>query len=71
MTRFRNMEDFRNWVHPSSIPLKNYRWSVGLYRGHKRVVVGWFEDEAAASDYCNNCRRFRPDLKYDYLQSLF
>lgn len=71
MARFRDMEDFRSWVYPSSVPLKNHRWSVGFYRGRKRVVVAWFEDEFSAADYCINCRRFRPDIKYDYLQSLF
>ena len=71
MTRFRDIEDFRSWVHPSPIPLKNYRWSVGYRCGRKRVVVAWFDDEASAIDYRNNCRRFRPDLTYDHLQSLF
>ena len=71
MTRFRDMEDFRSWVHPSSFPLKFYRWSVGFYRGRRRVVIAWFEDESAAIDYCSNCRRLRSDLKYDYLQSMF
>ena len=71
MKRFRDMEDFRSWVHPSSTPLKNYRWSVGFYRGRGRVVVAWFEDEASAIDYCNRCRHSRPDFKYDYIQSLF
>lgn len=71
MKRFRDMEDFRSWVHPSPVPLKNYRWSVGYYRGRKRVVIAWFEDEFSASDYCLNCRRSRPDFKYDYLQSFF
>ena len=71
MTRFRDMEDFRSWVHPSPIPLKNYRWSVGFYRGKKRVVIAWFEDEASAIDYYIRCRQSRPDIKYDYLQSFF
>ena len=71
MTRFRDIEDFRSWVHPSSVPLKNYRWSVGFYRGRKRVVIAWFEDEMDAVDYCARCRHSRLDIKYDYLQSMF
>ena len=71
MVRFRDIEDFRSWVHPSPVPLKNYRWSVGFYRGRKRVVVAWFQDKFCAVDYCANCRRSRPDLKYDCLQSFF
>ncbi len=71
MKRFRDMEDFRSWFHPSPVPLKSYRWSVGYYRGRKRVVIAWFEDEFSAADYCLNCRQSRPDFKYDYLQSFF
>lgn len=71
MARFRDMEDFRSWIHPDSISLKNYRWSVGFYRGRKRVTIAWFMDESSAIDYCVNCRRSRPDIKYDHLQSLF
>lgn len=58
----------------SSCPVVDDRplhWSVGFYRGRKRVVIAWFEDEPAAVDYCTNCRRSRPDIKYDYFQSLF
>ena len=69
MARFRDLEDFRSWVHPSPVPLNDYRWSVGFYRGRKRVVVAWFEDEFAAANYCKKCRLTRPDFKYDYLQS--
>lgn len=65
------MEDFRSWVHHSSDPPKSYRWSVGFYRGRKRVVIAWFQNESSAADYCVNCRRSRPDFKYDYLQSFF
>lgn len=50
-----------------SIP---YRYSVGAYRGKKRVVIAWFSDETSASDYCLRCRRDRPYVKFDYLKSI-
>lgn len=71
MGRFRYIEDIRSWDYPNSVRPKIYRWSVGFYRGHKRVVVARFCDEYPAAEYCVNCRRSRPDLKFDYLQSFF
>lgn len=47
------------------------RYSVGAYRGKKRVVIAWFSDEQAAVDYCCRCRSDRPYIKFDCLQSLF
>lgn len=51
-----------------SIP---YRYSVGVYRGRKRVVIAWFTDESSAIDYLVRCRIERPRVKFDYLQSLY
>lgn len=47
-----------------------YRFSVGAYRGKRRVVIAWFLDESAANDYLIRCRRDYPKVKFDYLQSL-
>lgn len=48
-----------------------YRFSVGVYRGRKRVVIAWFVAESTALDYLARCRRDNPSFKYDYLKSLF
>lgn len=48
-----------------------YRYSVGAYRGKKRVIIAWFSDEQAAIDYCHCCRSDRPYIKFDYLKSIF
>ena len=50
-----------------SIP---YRYSIGAYRGKKRVILAWFSDEQAAIDYCRRCRSDHPHIKFDYLKSL-
>ncbi len=47
----------------------SYRYSVGAYRGKKRVVIAWFVDEGFASDYLVRCRLDRPNVKFDCLQS--
>ena len=48
-----------------------YRYSVGAYRGKRRVIIAWFSDEQAAIDYCRCCRFDRPYIKFDYLKSIF
>lgn len=48
-----------------------YRYSVGAYRGRKRVVIAWFLDEKSASDYCRRWHLYRPDVKFDCLKSIF
>lgn len=47
------------------------RFSVGAYRGRKRVIIAWFKDESDAIDYVIRCRIDRPRVKFDYLKSLF
>lgn len=47
------------------------RYSVGAYRGKKRVVIAWFIDETSANDYLIRCRRTTPYIKFDCFQSLF
>lgn len=61
--------DFRPRFSPivNSIP---YRYSVGAYRGKKRVVIAWFADEIPAADYLVRCRLDHPSVKFDCLQSL-
>ena len=62
--------DFR----PKYSPVINgapYRYSIGMHRGRKRVVIAWFADEASAIDYLVRCRRTNPYVKFDYLKSLF
>lgn len=46
-----------------------YRYSVGAYRGRKRVPIAWFSDESSALDYLRRCRSDHPFIKYDCLQS--
>ena len=62
--------DFRPRFSPvvNSAPL---RFSIGAYRGKKRVVIAWFADEIPANDYLVRCRLDRPDVKFDCYQSLF
>lgn len=47
------------------------RYSIGSYRGRKRVVIAWFADESRAKDYLARCRRANPCIKFDCLRSLF
>lgn len=62
--------DFRPRFSPiiNSTP---HRYSVGAYRGRKRVVIAWFVDESPANDYLARCRRTNPYIKFDCLKSLF
>lgn len=48
-----------------------YRFSVGAYRGKRRVVIAWFSDETSAKDYLVRCRRDHSSVKFDCLKSLF
>jgi len=48
----------------------SYRFSVGAYRGERRVVIAWFPDKASARDYLARCRRDLPRIKFDCLESL-
>lgn len=62
--------DFR----PKYSPVINgafYRYSIGAYRGRKRVVIAWFADETPANDYLVRCRRTNPHVKFDCLKSFF
>jgi len=60
--------DLRSRFSPvvDSIP---YRYSIGVYRGKKRVVIAWFSDEIPARDYLVRCRLDRPSIKFDCLRS--
>ena len=62
--------DFRPRFSPivDSVP---YRYSVGAYRGRKRVTIAWFADESSANDYLTRCRRTNPYIKFDCLKSFF
>lgn len=46
-------------------------YSIGVYRGRKRVVIAWFSDETSANDYLVRCCRTNPWFKFDCLKSLF
>lgn len=62
--------DFR----PRFSPIVNgvpHRYSVGAYRGRKRVVIAWFADRPSATDYLARCRRTNSYVKFDCLRSLF
>lgn len=62
--------DFRPRYSPV-INSASCRYSVGAYRGKKRVVIAWFADETPANDYLDRCRRTNPYIKFDCLKSLF
>lgn len=47
------------------------RYSIGAYRGRKRVIIAWFADEFSADDYLARCRLSHPNVRFDCLQSLF
>lgn len=66
------MDNFE--FRPRFSPIVNgvsQRYSVGAYRGRKRVVIAWFADETSANDYLVRCRRTNPYIKFDCLKSLF
>ena len=61
--------DFR----PRFSPVVNgapFRFSIGAYRGRKRVTIAWFLDEVSANDYLVRCRLDHPSIKFDCLKSL-
>lgn len=62
--------DFRPRVSPiiGNVP---YRYSVGAYRGKKRISIAWFTNESSANDYLVRCCRTNPYIKFDCLKSLF
>ena len=66
---FMDYFDFRPRFSPivDSIP---YRYSIGAYRGKKRVIIAWFSDEEPANDYLIRCRFDHPAVKFDCLRSL-
>lgn len=60
-------------IRPRFSPTINgasYRFSIGAYRGCKRVVIAWFFDERPAYDYLVRCRLDNPRIKFDCLKSL-
>jgi len=61
--------DFKLRFSPTvdGVPL---RYSIGAYRGKKRVTIAWFADEGPARDYLVRCRLDRPGVKFDCLRSL-
>lgn len=66
--------DYIDVFRPRFPPLVDnvpYRYSVGAYRGKRRVIIAWFSDERAAVDYCLRCRSDRPYIKFDCLKSMF
>lgn len=48
-----------------------FRWSVGIYRKDKRIVIAWFEDVDSATEFLVSCRKAHPTRFYDILQSIF
>lgn len=62
--------DFRPRFSPI-IDHVRYRYSIGAYRGRKRVIIAWFSDEVSANDYLIRCHLDHPKIKFDCLQSLF
>lgn len=61
--------DFRPKFSPI-IGSSSFRFSIGAYRGRRRVVIAWFPDEVSAKDYLARCCRDYPWIKFDCLQSL-
>lgn len=61
--------DFRPKFSPivDNLP---YRYSIGAYRGRRRVTIAWFLDDRSANDYLARCRRTNPYIKFDCLKSL-
>ena len=49
----------------------HFRWSVGLYRNKKRIIIAWFEHIDEAAEFLVFARKSHPDRSYDILQSIF
>lgn len=62
--------DFRPRYSPV-INSEPYRYSIGAYRGKKRVIIAWFVDKTSADDYLVRCCRTNPYIKFDCLKSFF
>lgn len=59
---------------PKACPLiegRPLRYSVGFYRGRRRVVVAWFAEFCDANSYCAKMRLQHPRFLIDVLHSLF
>lgn len=50
---------------------RTFRFSVGYYRGRKRVILAWFLEHHDAQDFAVRLRRDNPRYKIDVLQTLF
>lgn len=66
MDYFDSRPKFSPIIGSSSFP-----FSIGAYRGKRRVVIAWFPDKVSAKDYLARCRRTNPYIKFDCLQSLY
>ncbi|WGL31017.1 hypothetical protein [Dipodfec virus UOA04_Rod_656] len=63
-----------SYLTPPPARISNGRtlsYSVGYYRGRRRIVLGWFETHADASAYLTRCRETNSFFRYDLLHSLF
>ncbi len=48
-----------------------FRWSVGLYRNKKRIIIAWFARADEAAEFLASARKSYPGRFYDILQSIF
>lgn len=48
-----------------------FRWSVGLYRNKKRIIIAWFVHADEAAEFLASARKSHPGRLYDTLQSIF
>lgn len=62
--------DFRPRFSPI-VDSVSYCYSVGAYRGKKRVVIAWFADKDSARNFLVRCRFDSPSVKFDCLRSIF
>jgi len=65
------MDPFYCPFRPQVVADRPFRFSVGYYRGRKRIILVWFQEHHDALDYAVRLRRDNPHYKIDVLQSIF
>lgn len=65
------MDPFYCPFRPQVVTGRSFRFSVGYYRGRKRITLAWFSEHYDALNYAVRLRRDNPLYKIDVLQSIF
>lgn len=65
------MDPFYCPCRPRVVANGPFRFSVGYYRGRKRITLAWFLEHNDAQEFAVRLRRDNPHYKIDVLQAFF